>query len=326
MVGLRFPEMQPNSQPDASTCAPPRQPPPTPSNTWRLRAAFLSAIIIGVAFAIPLHEYVHVATTKERNTHLLLVPLISGYLIWARRRELRAPFGMSIPGAAVAVLCGGIALLAIWPGIGPAAQWPERLSVEIFALICFLFASCFLFIGASVMREIAFPLAFAAFAIPVPLPIVEAIETFLQYASAEAAALMLTISQVPMLRNGVDFQFPGIRIRVAQECSGYNSSFALFLVSLLAGHFFLRTPWRKFALTAAVIPLAILRNGFRITTISLLCVYIDPTMIESYIHRQGGPIFFALSLIPFLALLWWLRKSEIGKSRKAADQALHETN
>jgi hypothetical protein len=31
-------------------------------------------------------------------------------------------------------------------------------------------------------------------------------------------------------------------------------------------------------------------------------------MIESPIHRRGGPIFFALSLIPFFLLLLNLRK------------------
>jgi hypothetical protein len=33
-------------------------------------------------------------------------------------------------------------------------------------------------------------------------------------------------------------------------------------------------------------------------------------MINSYIHRHGGPIFFALSLIPFFLLLAIVRKSE----------------
>jgi hypothetical protein len=36
-----------------------------------------------------------------------------------------------------------------------------------------------------------------------------------------------------------------------------------------------------------------------------------PQMIHSPIHTQGGPVFFVLSLIPFLLLLWWLRRSEI---------------
>ena len=74
--------------------------------------------------------------------------------------------------------------------------------------------------------------------------------------------------------------------------------------------FILKDAVARFALVAFIIPLAILRNGFRILVIALLCVNIGPQMIHSVIHRRGGPIFFALSLIPLFALLWWLRKGE----------------
>jgi len=33
-------------------------------------------------------------------------------------------------------------------------------------------------------------------------------------------------------------------------------------------------------------------------------------MINSWIHRHGGPVFFALSLIPFGLILIWLYKSD----------------
>jgi len=71
-------------------------------------------------------------------------------------------------------------------------------------------------------------------------------------------------------------------------------------------------------LTLAVIPLAILRNGFRIFTIAMLCVHVDPTMIDSPIHHRGGPIFFILSLVPFLAFLFVLRRSERRKNSPGA--------
>jgi ABC-type transporter Mla subunit MlaD len=35
-----------------------------------------------------------------------------------------------------------------------------------------------------------------------------------------------------------------------------------------------------------------------------------PQMIHSIIHRRGGPVFFMLSLIPLLFLVWWLRLME----------------
>ena len=59
-----------------------------------------------------------------------------------------------------------------------------------------------------------------------------------------------------------------------------------------------------------IVPLAILRNGFRVYVIGELCVQLNHDWLYSWIHRQGGPVFFALSLLPFFGLLIWLRKSE----------------
>jgi exosortase/archaeosortase family protein len=82
------------------------------------------------------------------------------------------------------------------------------------------------------------------------------------------------------------------------------------MTSLVASHLFLDGPWRRLILVAFVFPLAIVRNSFRILVIGLLCVHVGPHMIESYIHRQGGPIFFVLSLVPLFLLLVWLKRQE----------------
>jgi len=113
------------------------------------------------------------------------------------------------------------------------------------------------------------------------------------------------------------FQLPGIVIEVAQECSGIRSSWVLFITSVLASYLFLKSPWRRVALIAFVIPLAILRNGFRILVIGLLCVQIGPHMIHSNILKQGGPLFFALSLVPLFLLLWWLRRGERSEGQRS---------
>jgi len=118
------------------------------------------------------------------------------------------------------------------------------------------------------------------------------------------------LSGATVFREGLRFHLPGIVIEVAKECSGIHSTLVLFVTSLLAGHLFLRSQWKKAVLALAVVPLGIARNGFRIFTISWLCVHVGPAMIDSPIHHRGGPIFFTLSLVPFLALLFVLRKSE----------------
>src|SRR5437764_8873462 len=111
------------------------------------------------------------------------------------------------------------------------------------------------------------------------------------------------------MQTGTVFQLPGITLQVGQECSGIRSSWILLITSVIAAKLFLSKPWSRTALVACVIPLGILRNGFRIMVIGLLCIR-DPDMINSAIHRRGGPIFFALSLIPLLAALWLLRRYE----------------
>jgi exosortase/archaeosortase family protein len=73
---------------------------------------------------------------------------------------------------------------------------------------------------------------------------------------------------------------------------------------------FLKGFWRRALLVAFVLPLGIIRNGFRILTLGMLCVHIGPQMIDTPIHHYGGPLFFALSLVPLFVLIRWLSRQE----------------
>jgi len=88
----------------------------------------------------------------------------------------------------------------------------------------------------------------------------------------------------------------------------------------LAGYLFLSTPWKRAILVGVVLPLGILRNAFRIFTIGQLCVRIGPEMFDSPLHRRGGPLFFALSLVPLLLLLWYFAKSDARRKTKSPVQ------
>jgi exosortase len=160
------------------------------------------------------------------------------------------------------------------------------------------------------MRAVAFPLAYLIFMVPLPEPLADVLEQASATASAEMANLLFHLTGLPFLRDGQIFQLPNITLEVAQECSGIRSSLVLFITSILAANLFLKTTWRRLALVAIVIPLGIFRNGFRILVIALLCVNVGPQMINSLIHRRGGPLFFVLSLVPLLLVLWWLRRGE----------------
>jgi exosortase len=135
-------------------------------------------------------------------------------------------------------------------------------------------------------------------------------EIFLQYGSAATANVFFKLAGMPVFQDGLQFQLPGINLQVAPECSGIHSSLVLLITGIIAAKLFLRGPWSQFTLVLAIIPLALLRNGFRIFVIGELCVRRGPEMLDSSIHHHGGPLFFILSLLPLLALLFFLQRRE----------------
>jgi exosortase len=174
----------------------------------------------------------------------------------------------------------------------------------------FFFATAAFFLGAAFIKKVAFPLFFLLVLVPLPDAATDAIEIASQFASAETYSWFMNLSGATYFREGRTFVLPNLTIVVAQECSGIRSSLVLFITSLIAGHLFLRSPWKKAILALAVFPLGILRNAFRIYLLSMASAHWNPDIIHSPLHHRGGPIFFALSLIPFFLLLLWFRKSE----------------
>jgi exosortase C (VPDSG-CTERM-specific) len=276
------------------------------------RKLLVSTLGLLVAFCVPLYQLVLLALDQDLYSHVILVPFISLYLVWMKRPELPAP---SRPDhrLAVAPFIAGVTLLALRFVLAPGPE--DALVLTTLALVLLFWGFCTLFVGRQTIWALAFPLGFLVFMAPFPSAVIQWIESTLQHRSADAAYMFFSVAGTTMFREDTFFQLPGMKLFVAPECSGIRSTLALFITSLLAGYIFLRSPAKRAVLALVVIPLAIFRNGLRIFVIGELCVRIGPEMIDSFIHRHGGPIFFALSLLPFSLVLWWLIKSERHSAR-----------
>jgi exosortase C (VPDSG-CTERM-specific) len=266
------------------------------------------AILCG-AFAQPLREFVTYVAHSGVHSYVLLIPFVTGYLIYIRWKQLSRELSSAWGFALLFAVAGAGALLASlhFAELGQN----DYMTLIALSFVCFVIAGTFLFLGSKWARSAMFPLFFLAFMIPLPEAAVDLLENASKQASAEVASWLFLISGTPVLRMDTVFELPGITIVVAKECSGIRSSLVLVITSLLAANMFLRTTWRRALLVVAVIPLGLLRNGFRILVVSLLCVHIGPQMINSPIHRRGGPVFFALSLVPLFAMLWLFRRQEL---------------
>jgi exosortase C (VPDSG-CTERM-specific) len=266
-------------------------------------------VLLTLLFIQPLTRLMLYAAHSYFYSYILLVPPVAGYLLYIQRRPRPAVYRTSIAGTATMGVIGIAALAAgiAWHG---SLSVNDHLSLMALAFVTFVAAGGFLLLGSKWTVAAAFPMAFLIFMVPLPDAVVNGLERASTLASAEAAALYFSMAGTSLVRSGTVFELPGIVLQVGQECSGIHSSWVLLITSLLASHLFLKSPWRRVVLVAFVIPLGILRNGLRIMVIGLLCVHVGPQMINSIIHRQGGPLFFALSLVPLFLLLWWLRHGE----------------
>jgi len=281
-----------------------------PRTTARARGLFLGYLVLAAAlFHRTIAELIALSRGDDHYSHMVLVPLICLYLM--RTDRVTAPAGAKRGWGQGCVLLLIAALAAAGTRLfGASLQARDATALNAFAFVTALLAGYSLCFGPARLRCFLFPLLFLYFLVPMPLAVEQAVTTFFQHWSGLATDALLQLTGTPVYRTGMVLQLPGLSIEVAEECSGIRSSFVLFMTSLLAAHMFLKSPWRKAVLVASFVPIAILRNATRITTISLMTIHVNPDMIYGPLHRQGGTPFFVLSLVPLFIILWLLRRSE----------------
>ncbi|HEX3627605.1 MAG TPA: exosortase/archaeosortase family protein [Verrucomicrobiae bacterium] len=281
------------------------------TNKSRLIVFSVAVALLALLFSAPLYHLLRLAANDDLYSDIPLIPLLSLYLIWLRRERIPKSLEPA-PLPAVLFSLAGLLVLAAWwlPARQTEPPIEDYLAANILGWLLLFCGVCFLFLGKSFMRAFTCPVALLAFMIPFPLPMRQWVDSFLQHGSAVFAGLFFGLTGAPVTRDGLNFHLPNIVLRVAPECSGIHSTMVLTIVSITAAWLFLRSTWKQVLLVLVVIPLALIRNGFRIFVIGRLCIAYGPQMLNSPIHRHGGPLFFALSLLPFFLVLLLLRKTE----------------
>jgi len=289
--------------------------PMTIGNHWQSlspqtrRFAFAVAIL-SLLFSKPLLDLIQLSLNTELHSHLILIPIVTVYFAWLKKDALPEPQTPSVALAILPGICGVGLLVYSWTSRG-FDSLEDAIAVTTFAYILLVIALAFASFGTNTLKAQRFSLLFLLFLVPVPSLVQTWLNTFFQFTSAEVSYQLVRSANIPIFRpHPLTFELPTIELHVAPSCSGIRSSLVLLITSTVAGKLFLQSKWKRWLLVFFIIPLAIVRNGFRIFTISYLCANVGPHMIDHWIHHKGGPFFFGLSLIPFFALLYWLWKKE----------------
>ena len=267
------------------------------------------SLVTVLVFWKPLAALVEYSLSHESASHILLIPLISLYLLYTERNRILRLTRFSLISGGVVILIG-IGLYWLADPSWASAEGNDVLVATTLSFVVIWLGVFLLCYGSRAALAAAFPLLFLLLMVPLPEAVLAKSIYLLQQGSTEIAYLLFKLVQVPVFRQGFILSLPSVSIEVAKECSGIRSSMALLITCLLAAHLFLRTRWKMTLFVLLALPLAIIKNGIRITTLTLLAIYVDPSFLTGSLHHDGGFVFFLLALAILAPILFLLQKSE----------------
>lgn len=175
----------------------------------------------------------------------------------------------------------------------------------VLSLPCFIMGGVHFVCGWKVARHLMFPLSLFAFIIP--LPGLEQATNGLAIIATKMAHQMGMLIGIESMQSGTKLTDPEGKWgewKINDGCSGLRSLVALMLISYAYAMVVHRKWWERFVIFAAAIPIAMVANGVRITTI-LIVAQINHTFAAETWHSYSGFFSFgaALGLLMLLSLI-----------------------
>lgn len=224
----------------------------------------------------------------EDYSHGWLIPLVSlGLVYWKRRELARIPKEVSYLGLAVVVA----GLLMHW--LGAKAQ---QTRMSLFGLIILTWGIPFYFYGWKTAKVLAFPCAFLIFCIP--LNFLDTVTFPLRVFATALSSLLLNGIGIPVERVGTTLNMlsAGEKLDVAAACSGIRSLVALSAITAVYAYVTQKTLLKKWILFACSIPLAIIANVVRLTTIAIVAESFGTELAVGLYHDWSGFITFGVAI------------------------------
>ena len=268
----------------------------------RLRAGALAgavvAILIGL-YARVFPVWLDDLWNDPNYSHVYIVPIISGFVIWQRRRELAA---LPIQGSwyGVPVLVAGLCALILGDIGAETFLMRTSLIVVIAGLVLF-------HLGPRMLRALAFPLGFCLFLVPMPAIFFYAITARLQNIAAETGAWGLDLLGVPVLLDGNIIHLSRVTLGVTEACSGIRSLITLVGLGVAWAYLMLPKLWMQIVLVASVVPITIVSNAGRIVMTGLVGRWFGVEYAEGFFHFFSGWLVFVIAVLCLLAVHGVLR-------------------
>jgi exosortase D (VPLPA-CTERM-specific) len=247
------------------------------------------------------------AWSEPEYSHGWLIPLVTGFLLWQRRRRIWAARAAGSWTGVGLVASGLLILVLAWMAL---MQMPQAL-----ALLVVLAGLGLAALGWRAMRLVWLPLLFLLFALPVPGTAYLLLSTKLQLLSSEIGAWMLQALGISVLLDGNVIDLGVYRMQVAEACSGLRYLFPLSAFGFLCAWLYRAPLWARAVVFLATVPITVLTNSARIALTGVLIDYGNQELAEGFLHLFEGWIIFLVALAALLLLMWGLAKLRDRRAR-----------
>ena len=257
-------------------------------NRARYKTPAILAVTLGVIVALYFNTLIWLFTAWWNDPYYLygfVVPMISCYLVWNKRAELvkldKESSSLGIPVIVIGLLVHGIGILrTFW--------FASAVSIII------VLAGMILFIyGKDVMKALLFPVSFTFFM--VPIPIAPVIGAALQAPSAGCAVSLVSVLGIGATVTGAEIHLAESAFEVGAPCSGMKSIIALLTLAALYAYLLEGSQGMKVAIFLSALPLAIVANVLRISSILLIANAYGSDVAITFFHDFSSLLLFSIA-------------------------------
>ena len=268
-----------------------------------LAGGVLLLIVVVMFFDFLRRQFLWGITESEDWGHTLVVPLIAGYFIYLRRKELLArPFKTTWIGL-ILVMLGVGWYLECTIGI----RTLQNHNLQGFGVYLTLNGLALLFFGWRAMKWLWFPLAFMfVFGQKMPVSLMNKATYPMQDITAKGAAVALNFFlDVDRQGNTINIFHDGknIPLNIAEACSGMRMLMAFVALGVAMAFIGFKRLWQRALLVLMAVPTAIFVNILRVMTLGFLSL-IDPELAGGDVHEFIGLLWLVPAFFIFLGVMW----------------------
>lgn len=224
--------------------------------------------------------------------HIVMVPAIIGWLVWQRWPQLHE---LEPHGWIGGLFPLGLALLG-WV-LGTFAGFNLLRQA---AAVAMLPSAALLLLGPRTFSALLFPAAYMAFLVPFGDELVPPLQTV----TAKLTIVLVHLSGVPAVVDGVFIDTPAGLFEVAEACSGVKFLIAMIALGTLVANVGFRSWPRRTAFMGLCVAVPILANGVRAWGTIYAAQFVGIEKAAGIDHLIYGWIFFAVVIAAILGISW----------------------